>query len=514
MASTFGETRPLIRLRSDNDEPEKTHPENTQRGKASVAFVVVLLIALVTRVACVALWQRQIGSDEFGFGDSLSYWQLARSIASGEPYEYGWSEASCFRTPGYPAFLAPLFLIWENPPVLAARALGVALGIAVVALTFAIAERFGSRRVAMLAALGVALSPELVFSSGLVLSETLFDLLLLSQLLVWLWRQEAASTSHQRFYAGLLGTLTAMSVLVRPSWLPAIIVWTMVLLLLGSHRRQSQRLSSSNALPNGNARGSIQTRVTDALLCVLLFAVVMSPWWIRNYQLYDRFIPTSLQTGASLWDGWNEGATGGSDMRGIDELRLTLIRQTIKERLNEAEVAQWNTRLPLNASDPDYWRKLKEHLPPLWTQLRAADPNLPAFELALDQFLAADAKRFASENPGRVVELAGAKFTRLWSPWPQEGMGRSSIARVAFGLGFLALMIGFVLGIRPALRSPDLWLLIAPALFFTLLHMIYVASIRYREPALPGLFIIAAIGWNQCIGFFRRESVDSAEAKP
>ncbi len=42
-----------------------------------------------------------------------------------------------------------------------------------------------------------------------------------------------------------------------------------------------------------------------------------------------------------------------------------------------------------------------------------------------------------------------------------------------------------------------------PAVYFSLLHMIFVGSLRYREPAMLGLIVLAAAG---CHGWLSRQS--------
>ncbi|MCA9107209.1 MAG: glycosyltransferase family 39 protein [Planctomycetales bacterium] len=474
-------------------------PTVTHTSRVTWSFVVVLLVALVARVAMVVLWQRQLGAEPFGFGDSTSYWDLARDLATGESYAYGWSEARCFRTPGYPLILAPLFWLYENPPVLAARAISVAFGIGLVALTYSVAQRFGGRAVATLAALGVALSPELVFSSALVLSETPFDFLLVLQLLIWLWYREARSPIGRAGHAVLLGSVTAFSILVRPSWLPAALVWGVALAFA---RRGRPRLNEGTvALVSDEAfELSVASRGQAIAVYALGLLLVLSPWWVRNARLYDTFVPTSLQTGASLWDGLQANATGASDMSEIDALRLRYVRERMTALLDESSRASWEARLPVSADSPDYWPTIKRELPPLWNELRTRDTSLPRFELAFDRYLGDLAKSQAADAPGRVASLGLEKFWRIWSPWPQEGLGRSTVARAVFALGFGVLLVGLLFRVAAILtdagsiRHLDTWMLALPAVFFTLLHMIYVASIRYREPALPGLFIMAAVG--------------------
>ncbi|MGC6462773.1 MAG: hypothetical protein ACON32_13340, partial [Pirellulaceae bacterium] len=86
--------------------------------KANRGFWSILILALTLRLGLVWLYSTTLGRDGFLMGDSLSYWTLAQQIAHGQPYEYGWEHARCFRMPGFPALLSPLFMFYQNSPPL------------------------------------------------------------------------------------------------------------------------------------------------------------------------------------------------------------------------------------------------------------------------------------------------------------------------------------------------------------------------------------------------------------
>ena len=87
-------------------------------------LAAILAVALALRLGAGVWWQSRLPEGKkFAFGDSESYWELGRTIARGQPYEYGPDRLKIFRTPGYPAVLAPLFLLREEPPVIWGRAL-------------------------------------------------------------------------------------------------------------------------------------------------------------------------------------------------------------------------------------------------------------------------------------------------------------------------------------------------------------------------------------------------------
>src|SRR5215210_2295611 len=90
---------------------------------------IILGCAFALRVIAAFWWQARLpAGEQFGFGDSASYWALAERVAHGRPYEYGDGGDRIFRTPGYPLVLAPLFWFRDSPPAIWARVEGAALG--------------------------------------------------------------------------------------------------------------------------------------------------------------------------------------------------------------------------------------------------------------------------------------------------------------------------------------------------------------------------------------------------
>ena len=93
-----------------------------------ILAILILASAFAVRAVVARGWESRIPEgQQFVFPDSESYWHLAGTIAAGQTYQFGNSDARIFRAPVYPWVLS-----WCVPNVRAARWLSVSLGLAVV----------------------------------------------------------------------------------------------------------------------------------------------------------------------------------------------------------------------------------------------------------------------------------------------------------------------------------------------------------------------------------------------
>ena len=195
-------------------------------------------------------------------------------------------------------------------------------------------------------------------------------------------------------------------------------------------------------------------RRRQMLLAATMFAgfvVAMLPWWLRNYRVTGRFVPTTLQVGASLYDGWNPQATGASDMRFVPEFAAALRKSDVEHARSED------------------------------------------FEYRLDRRFRQAAWNWACANPGRAVQLAGIKLLRFWNFWPNEPSFSAWPVRLVVLVTYVPLILLAAMGLRRA--GGGGWPVVLcwlPAVYFTLLHTVFVSSIRYRQPAMLGLIVLAA----------------------
>lgn len=207
--------------------------------------------------------------------DTANYLHLTRSLLESGRYEM-WAKPSAYVAPVYPFFLAGVFeLCGEN--LLAVKLIHVALGAASVALIYFLAIRFARPLAALLAALIMALHPEIIGVTGFIYTETLFIFLLLATLLVLAHAIGTKKAWHFLSAGALLG-LTTLCRGVTLQW-P---VFMLAVLMLSSQRWMWLR---------------------RWVFAVAGMAVVMAPWTIRNYQRFHVFLPVATGSGDVLWTG-------------------------------------------------------------------------------------------------------------------------------------------------------------------------------------------------------------------
>lgn len=402
-----------------------------RRLSTTAALLAVLLAALGVRVAGGIWWQSR-HPDGFGFGDSLSYWTLGQAIALGEPFQYNTPDASVFRTPGYPLALAAMFkVLGTDASKLSGHVVSALLGMLTVGEVFWLGKWLFDARTGLVAACLAAFYPGVVAMGVFILSEAPFCPLMLAHLGLWgfAWQQSAGQSSagwRSLAWAAIAGIAAGGATLMRPSWL-LFTPFAIAAALIFARMRMKQLLIGAAVM---------------AGMCLTLI-----PWWIRNARVTGHFVPTTLQVGASLYDGLNPNASGASEMSFVP-------RFVEQERRNGA------------AQD---------------------------FEYRLDRRLRDAALAWAAEHRGRAIELARVKFLRMWNIWPNEVEFRSWPLRLAVLTTYLPVLGLSVWGVwRFTNRGWPYVLCWLPAVYLTLLHVVFVSSIRYRDPAILALLVLAA----------------------
>jgi 4-amino-4-deoxy-L-arabinose transferase-like glycosyltransferase len=397
-------------------------------------LAVILVVALVLRLGAGWAWQARVDG-RFGFGDSESYWALARAISLGQPYQLG--EARVFRAPGYPLLLAPVFrAAGGEPSVMWARAESALLGTLAVGAVWWLGRSLFDARTGLAAASVAAVYPGAIAMGVVVLSEAAFCPLMLLHLILWTAAWNAGAARRAAVLSGSAGLAAGAATLVRPSWLLFTPFAVAIGLTVGKHRLR-------------------QLGIGACMVAGLVAAMV--PWWVRNARVTGRFVPTTLEVGASLYDGLNAHATGASNMRWGDQAAARFVESQ-----------------PGRAGPPD-------------------DAAQRTREYRLDRHLRAESLRWARAHPGRVAQLAVIKFARLWNFWPNEATFSVWPLRLAVLITYVPVMVLAIIGAWGTIHRGWPYVLCwLPAVYFTLLHVVFVSSIRYRQPAMLALMVLAA----------------------
>jgi hypothetical protein len=227
--------------------------------------------------------------------DPVLYMILADFIAAGDGYRYGFAAdqgLTAYYPPGYPLALGAVVwlvgLLPGDPSAFdVAVGLNVVLSVATIVLMFVLGRRLAGPRVGLVAAGIWALWPNVVFHTGVVLTETLFLFLLVLMLIVALG-DRAAARSPGVARLVVVGVLFGAVLLVRP--VSAVMAPFFLVLWW----------------PNG-----VRAALWRLALVGVATVAVLVPWSIRSTAVMDDPVLLSLNLGDNLCLGHNPGATGG-----------------------------------------------------------------------------------------------------------------------------------------------------------------------------------------------------------
>jgi len=269
------------------DHPVQGSPSTGASGGGSRCLLIgVLLVALVARLT-VALatqsWNFPAKDDYWSFGHEMG--RIARSLAIGKGFashsktqETG---PTAWMPPVYPFLMGGVFAVfgpYSTTSALVLEGLQTLLALVSCALLYRIGNRLFAPSVGLLAALMLAVyPPALHFSVQKIWSTYLFVFCLLLTL-VQIWSLAHKPSWPQSLLTGVGFGFTS---LVDPVFFA---FWPFALLWFGWRGRADWRV-----------------RLQYGAGVVLMLAATLSPWLIRNYMVFDRFVFIKSNVGYILW---------------------------------------------------------------------------------------------------------------------------------------------------------------------------------------------------------------------
>jgi 4-amino-4-deoxy-L-arabinose transferase-like glycosyltransferase len=386
----------------------------------------ILILALVIRLAFVlAFPQPEVAADAW------QYITIGWNLASGHGYstdETAPFTPTAYRAPLYPSLLAVIFH-FIGRDLTAVRLVQTVLGALAAVVTFYVGrETTDDWRVGTLAALIFAVYPAGVFYCGYILVETTYTFLLSLAVLFFV----RAVRRDSRRDSALSGALLGLTALTRPAPLlfPLVALAVGLLVFHSWHR----------------------TLVHLALITGVM-AVVLLPWTVRNYLVFDAILPVVYKgMGSQLWLG-NRAAQ--EDVANPDEVARV-------ERVRERE-------------------ELTAGLTPVQAQQKMLREGLKEI----------------THDPGWYAHMVIAKVIKLWR-YPIGGPtldGISPLAGAGLGVVYFGLLLTALVGLAVSLRRwRDVLPLLSVLVYFVGLHGLLHAIPRYHLPLLPYVFVLASVG--------------------
>lgn len=340
--------------------------------------------------------------------------------------------------PDFPMLIPPLTALFVagvqsllGEGLMAIKLVQIVIDAAVVVMVFFAGKLVFGQVCGLLGSAILTVYPFAVFVPLYIGTESLFVFLLaisilsVAQALKW-------NSLGMFIAAGLalgLATLTRGTTLFLPLFLVPLFIWH-----FGRHRV---------------ARGLVYS-----IAFVGAFAIVLSPWIVRNFAVHGAFIPSSTSSGPLLH--------GSSKDFWLIEDREKNLSPYFDYLEREKGIARPTNPHPTWVEKDNYYRRA-------------------AIEMHKERW---------RSDPMAFIPYFAEKFARLWYG-TESGRNQPIIALINLPI-YLLFLAGLWFSIRNGIRSS--YLLITVLVYFVAIHMAVFGYFRYMLPVMPYIILFAAYG--------------------
>jgi hypothetical protein len=276
---------------------------------------------------------------------------------------------------------------------------------------------FDSELVSRVASLVWAVYPHAIFYSITGLTETLYVFILL-MVFFFLYRKQFIIAS----------IFIVLSILHRPTLdlIGPIIVFIFSYYVHSLSRRETLK---------------------NVIIYILVYVLMMGPWWVHQYVKYDQFVRLNLGDGLVLFSGNNVLNNSGGAVNSDKGVDLDI---------------SWAE----NIDNP----------------------------IEKNQAYKERAYKYIVNNKIHFLKMSTVKFVRFWRLWPYNSIYERpfyiAMSLLSYGVVLVLSLIYLITHIRDHLKRVGPILILIT--YLSLVHMVLIASIRYRFPIEPFLIIFAS----------------------
>jgi len=437
------------------------------------SLLIVSVVALLHAAAYI-VHQRPDWGNGISWTDQSGYQQLGAALATTGQFTRAPNSPTyvpeAIRTPGYPAFLAAIYLVFGVGNQMAVVVIQAFVFAGICLMAFSIGRYLVDADVGVLAAALTAAFSPLPYFAALAMTELWTTFLLTATLLVTL-RARSLNSTRLAAAAGILAGVTALT---RPVFV--LLPFGLFGMILVVHWFKDAR---------------------RWVIATALALLVLAPWFAYNYIHFDRFTMSPANGfGRAVWEASWQGHWAGKLQDELTQLadRTRQDRAALDAGVHELAKAHHEDPAPM-LEYVHQWQDIRL----LWFDV--ADPTERAMARlrADDTYMQQGIANAMADPVGHLRRRFVRGLPVLWVaeiPYRYSGIDALPVWVIRAMWAIQALLIalaviGIVVGVRSAHWRETLVIAAVPA-YITAVHWLLLTEARQSLPGIPAVLVLSA----------------------